>query len=86
MLHFRIGSGLCGNASICYTISGLLLGVGDFGPPMEAGSAFDGVAVIREGGAPLADDFVEVFDCSDVLVDDGLVDERPRCFGWLRFR
>ncbi len=53
---------------------------------MEAGSAFDGVAVIREGGAPLADDFVEVFDCFDVLVDDGLVDERPRRFGWLRFR
>ncbi len=42
--------------------------------------------MICEGGAPLPDDFVEVFDCFDVFVDDGLVDERPRRFRWLQFR
>ena len=53
---------------------------------MEAGSAFDDVALIGECGASLADDFVQSFDCFDVLVDDGLVDERPQGLRRLQFR
>ncbi len=52
---------------------------------MEAGSAFDGVSLVGEGGASLADDVVEFVDGRDMFVDDGLVDQRPQCFGWLQF-
>jgi len=53
---------------------------------VEVGSAFDGVAFIGEGGASIVDDGVELLDCSDVLVDDGLVDARPERLGRLQFR
>jgi hypothetical protein len=44
---------------------------------VESGSTFDGVALLGEGGASLADDIVEFLDGGDVFVDDRLVDERP---------
>ena len=52
---------------------------------MKAGSAFDGVSFVGEGGASLADDVVEFVDGRDMFVDDGLVDQRPQRFGWLQF-
>ena len=58
-------------------------GLGDFRPPVEAGSAFDGVTLFDEGGASFADDVVEFVDRRDVFVDDRLVDERPQRFGRL---
>ena len=42
---------------------------------MEAGSAFDGVAFVGEGGASFSDDVVEFVDRRDVLVDDRFVDQ-----------
>ena len=51
---------------------------------MEAGSAFDGVAFVDEGGASFSDDVVEFVDGRDVFVDDGFVDQRPQRFGWLQ--
>jgi len=50
---------------------------------MEAGSAFDGVAFVGEGGASLANDVVEFVDRREVLVDDGFVDQRLQGFGRL---
>jgi hypothetical protein len=44
---------------------------------VEAGSAFDGVAFVGDGGASLADDVVEFVDGRDMFVDDRLVDQRP---------
>ena len=42
---------------------------------MEAGSGFDDLRLAGERRASLADDFVQSFDCFDVFVDDGLVDD-----------
>ena len=51
---------------------------------MEAGSAFDGVAFVDEGGASFSDDVVEFVDRRDVFVDDGFINQRPQRFGWLQ--
>jgi hypothetical protein len=36
--------------------------------------------------ATTVDRGVEVIDCLEVAIDDGLVDERPKVFGGLKFR
>ena len=51
---------------------------------MEAGSAFDCVAFVDEGGASFSDDVVEFVDRRDVFVDDGFINQRPWRFGWLQ--
>jgi len=48
--------------------------------------AFDFVLFRREGGAARGDDLVEDFEVGNVLVDDGLVDERPEGLGGLHLR
>jgi len=42
---------------------------------VEAGFSFYGFAFLGQVDAALADDVLELFDCWDMLVDDGLVDE-----------
>ncbi len=51
---------------------------------METGAALDGFAFARKRGASLADDRVELVDRRHMLVDDGLVDERPERFRGLQ--
>src|SRR5271166_4856721 len=58
----------------------ILARVGDFGPPVEAGLALDLFALGGESGASHRDDLVESLEGGDVLVDDGLVDQRPQRF------
>jgi len=53
---------------------------------MEIGAAFDGLAFLGERDASLGDDFVELINGGDMLVDDGLVDERPQRLRRLQFR
>ncbi len=44
---------------------------------MEAGAALDDVKLVGESDASFCNNFVEFVDRFDMLVDDGLVDERP---------
>jgi len=52
---------------------------------MEAGSAFQGLAIVRELGASMRDDGLERFEVGDVFVDDGLVDGLPKMLCRLEF-
>lgn len=51
---------------------------------MEPGSALDLVALLGEGNALAGDCLVEIRDGRDVLVDDRLIDQRPKGFGGLQ--
>ena len=51
---------------------------------MEASSALDLLALLGEGDALGGDFLVEVCDGRDVLVNDRLVNERPKRFGGLQ--
>ena len=53
---------------------------------MESGSALDLFALLGEGDALGGDFLVELCDGCDVLVDDRLVDKRPKRFGGLQLR
>jgi len=51
---------------------------------MEAGPALDLFGLLGEGDTLGGDFLVEFCDGCDVLVDDGLVDKRPKSFGGLQ--
>jgi hypothetical protein len=53
---------------------------------MESGSALDLFALLGEGDTLGGDFLVELCDGCDVLVDDRLVDKRPKSFGGLQLR
>ena len=53
---------------------------------MEAGSAFEGLALIRQSDTTLGNDGFERFEIGDVFVDDRLVEELPKRLGGLKFR
>ena len=53
---------------------------------MESGSALDLFALLGEGDTLGGDFLVELGDGCDVLVDDRLVDKRPKSFGGLQLR
>lgn len=53
---------------------------------MEAGLALDHFALAGESGTSHRDDLVEGLEGGDVLVDYGLVDQRPKRLGRLHFR
>ena len=52
---------------------------------MEAGSCLEGLAIVRQPDATLADDGVERLKVGNVFVDDRLVDELPKALGGLEF-
>jgi hypothetical protein len=47
---------------------------------VETRSSLDGFWQFHESDASLCDEGVQFYDCFDVLVDDGLIDERPERF------
>ena len=51
---------------------------------MESGSTFYLVRPFGQGDALAGDFFFEFFNGRDVLIDDRLIDERPKGFGRLR--
>src|SRR5580704_9398781 len=53
---------------------------------MESGSALDLFALLGEGDTLGGNFLVELCDGCDVLVDDRLVDKRPKSFGGLQLR
>ena len=53
---------------------------------MESGSALDLFLLLGKGDASLGDFRVELCDGCDMLVDDRLVDKRPKSFGRLQLR
>jgi hypothetical protein len=53
---------------------------------MESGSALNLFALLGEGDTLGGDFLVELCDGCDVLVDDRLVDKRPKSFGGLQLR
>jgi hypothetical protein len=53
---------------------------------MESGSALDLFALLGDGDTLGGDFLVELCDGCDVLVDDRLVDKRPKSFGGLQLR
>lgn len=53
---------------------------------MDSGSALDLFVLLGEGDTLGGDFCVELCDGCDVLVDDRLVDKRPKSFGRLQLR
>jgi hypothetical protein len=47
-------------------------------PPIETGSALDLLVLLGEGDALVGDFLFELCDGRDVLVDDRLMNERPK--------
>ena len=52
---------------------------------MESGSAFEGLALIRQLDAAVGNDAFEHFEIGDVFVDDRLVEDFPEMLGGLKF-
>lgn len=53
---------------------------------MEAGATLDLLPLLGKGDALVGDFRVEFLESCDVLVDDRLVDKRPKSFGRLQLR
>ena len=53
---------------------------------MEAGSPFEGLALIRQLDTSVGNDGLERFEIGDVFVDDRLVEDFPKMFRGLKFR
>ena len=56
------------------------------GPPVEEGMSFDEVWLVRQYAAALTENFVEVIQCLEVFIDNGLVRQRPQAFRRLDLR
>src|SRR3954467_12347915 len=52
-------------------------------PPFEEGMCFDLIRVVSEDTAPLGKNLIELLQGLEVLIDDGLVGQRPQAFGGL---
>ena len=52
---------------------------------MEAGPAFEGLAIIRQLDAAVGDDGFERFEIGDVFVDDRFVENLPKMLGGPKF-
>ena len=53
------------------------------GPPVEEGMCFDLILIVGEDTAALGKNFIEFIEGLEVLIDDGLVRQRPQAFGGL---
>src|ERR671911_2518821 len=52
-------------------------------PPVEEGMCFDLILIVGEDTAALGKNFIEFIEGLEVLIDDGLVRQRPQAFGGL---
>ena len=52
-------------------------------PPFEEGVCLDLIRVVGEDTATLGKNLIEFLQGLEVLIDDGLVRQRPQAFGWL---
>jgi hypothetical protein len=69
------------------TLFGVFAGISIVsGPPVEEGMSFDEVWLVRQDAAALTENFVEVLQCLEVFIDNGLVRQRPQAFRRLDLR
>ena len=55
-------------------------------PPVEEGVSLDEIRLIGQSAAALTEDLIKIVECSEVLISDGFVSQRPETFSRLDFR
>lgn len=55
-------------------------------PPVKEGMSLDEIRLIGQSAAALTEDLIKIVECSEVVISDGFVSQRPETFSRLDFR